>query len=96
MSFGFRVRKDAWDRPKDVNAPVIRTLLDVDLLEVSPVAFPAYPQTEVQARNLDEAMVRAKIEELDKADQVLGKPVGEFRTRLAKAALRAKFYSDIL
>lgn len=96
MSFGFRVRKDSWDRPKDVNAPVIRTLLDVELLEVSPVAFPAYPQTEVQARSIDEALVRAKLEALDAADLALGKPVGEFRTRLAKAALRAKFQMDTL
>jgi len=96
MSFGFRVRKDSWDRPKDANSPVIRTLLDVDLLEVSPVAFPAYPQTEVQARSIDEALVRAKLEALDAADLALGKPVGEFRTRLAKAALRAKFQMDTL
>jgi len=96
MSFGFRVRKDSWDRPKDANSPVIRTLLDVELLEVSPVAFPAYPQTEVQARSIDEALVRAKLEALDAADLALGKPVGEFRTRLAKAALRAKFQMDTL
>ena len=75
---------------------MIRTLLDVELLEVSPVAFPAYPQTEVQARSIDEALVRAKLEALDAADLALGKPVGEFRTRLAKAALKAKFQMDTL
>lgn len=50
MSFGFRVRPngDRWEKQGDEN---IRTLLDVDLLDVSVVAFPAYPQTTIQARS---------------------------------------------
>lgn len=92
MSFGFRVRKDSWERPKDKNSPVVRTLLDVELLEVSPVAFPAYPQTEVQARSLDEAMLKEKIEELERS---FGKPVSELREHTNRAALSAKFQRDV-
>jgi len=50
MSFGFIPTVTEWD---DVNPnETIRTLVEVDLIEVSPVAFPAYPQTSVSARNL--------------------------------------------
>lgn len=46
MSFGFRTRKDAWEWGQN-GANDRRTLLDVELLEVSVVAFPAYPDTSV-------------------------------------------------
>jgi len=48
MSFGFEVVIDEWDESKKDNT--IRTLREVSLFDVSPVTFPAYPQTEVQAR----------------------------------------------
>ena len=38
MSFGFIVRKDEW--VEDEGKPIMRTLLDVDLIEVSAVSFP--------------------------------------------------------
>lgn len=50
MSFGFRALYDHWD---EVNGEIIRTLLAVELIEVSPVTFPAYPQTYVSARCRD-------------------------------------------
>lgn len=45
-SFGFQTIKDAWsdDYKK-------RELLEVKLFDVSPVTYPAYPQTEVKVRN---------------------------------------------
>jgi uncharacterized protein len=46
MSFGFRVIEDAWEQ----GAPVRRTLVKVELFDVSPVTFPAYPQTSVSVR----------------------------------------------
>lgn len=49
MSFGFDVVTDEWDRSDKDN--IIRTLKEVKLWDVSPVAFPAYPQTDVQARS---------------------------------------------
>lgn len=48
MSFGFEVRAAKWEDAKDRE---IRTLLDVDLHEVSPVVWPAYPATSIGARS---------------------------------------------
>jgi uncharacterized protein len=45
-SFGFRTVKDSWNRSRTE-----RELQDVDLLDVSPVTFPAYAQTSVSARS---------------------------------------------
>ena len=47
MSFGFRTVKERWDGT--VEQP-LRTLLEVELFDVSPVTFPAYPQTDVGVR----------------------------------------------
>lgn len=49
MSFGFRTKKDSWD---EVDGEVVRTLLEVELFDVSPVTFPAYPQTEIAKRSM--------------------------------------------
>ncbi|HEC61774.1 MAG TPA: HK97 family phage prohead protease [bacterium] len=49
MSFGFRTITDHWEI---VNKENIRTLKEVELFDVSPVTFPAYPQTDIQARSL--------------------------------------------
>jgi HK97 family phage prohead protease len=51
MSFGFRTIKDKWTGQGDT---MIRTLEDVELLEVSFVAFPAYPETSAAVRSLAE------------------------------------------
>ena len=54
MSFGFRVPKggDRWTEPDGENKDALRELVDVELVEVSPVSFPAYPQTTVTLRDL--------------------------------------------
>jgi hypothetical protein len=44
-SFGFKTVLDRWSRDGSQ-----RELLDVDLRDVSPVTFPAYPATSVEAR----------------------------------------------
>lgn len=51
MSFGFRVTKQEWDESID---PPVRTIKEVDLFEVSAVAFPAYDGTEIGKRSLSE------------------------------------------
>lgn len=51
MSFGFDVENDTWDR--DAEGNVIRTLLEVNLFEISPTSIPAYPSTSVSSRALD-------------------------------------------
>ena len=52
MSFGFRVTHDEWDESGDIPA---RTIHQVELIEVSAVAFPAYDDTSLALRSLDEA-----------------------------------------
>lgn len=49
MSFGFEVVAEKWEKGQTHDT---RTLLDVDLYEVSPVLFPAYPATSLAARSL--------------------------------------------
>jgi len=53
-SFAFSVNKQNWREEKaaDGTFQVIRELIDVDLYDVSPVTYPAYPQTTVSARSL--------------------------------------------
>jgi phage head maturation protease len=47
MSFGFRVTKQEWDESGDI---LKRKILEVELFDVSPVTYPAYPQTDVALR----------------------------------------------
>lgn len=47
MSFGFSTVRDAWAWDGPV---AMRTLQDVELFEISVVAWPAYPQTDVGVR----------------------------------------------
>lgn len=51
MSFGFVTRKDDWAVADD--GTVVRTLIEVDLFDVSVVTFPAYPETEAALRGLE-------------------------------------------
>jgi len=52
MSFGFSVLVDGQTWEEDSDGMVIRTLTNVRLYDVSPVTFPAYPQTDVAVREL--------------------------------------------
>ena len=54
QSFGFTVKKDSWEEDRD-RKEVTRTLNEIEeLFDVSPVTFPAYPDTTVAKRSLDE------------------------------------------
>lgn len=59
VSFGFFVRSDKWEFSEDPAKPHVRTLLDIDIFEISPVAFPAYPQTQVSTRDAREVLEAA-------------------------------------
>ena len=48
MSFAFQPVVDEWDQSEE---PPLRTLKAVRLFDVSPVTYPAYPQTDVAARS---------------------------------------------
>jgi HK97 family phage prohead protease len=59
MSIAFQVIKEQWERPakkKDANEPrerPKRTIKEAQLFDVSPVTFPAFPQTDVAARSAE-------------------------------------------
>lgn len=57
MSFGFETLEDSWAWDKQ---PCERTLLSVRLYDVSPVVFPAYRQTEIALRSLEQAKKAAQ------------------------------------
>ncbi|WP_193063457.1 HK97 family phage prohead protease [Oceanobacillus oncorhynchi] len=52
-SFGFFPVADDWEIEDNEN---IRYLREIDLFEISPVAFPAYPQTAANVRSLHESV----------------------------------------
>ncbi len=57
MSFGFTTEKDEWVHKKNES---IRTLVKVgELPDVSPVVFPAYPDTQVALRSLEKSKATA-------------------------------------
>ncbi len=48
-SFGFRTQKQSWSEDTADSSATLRTLEDVDLFDVSPVTYPAYPDATVSA-----------------------------------------------
>lgn len=57
MSFGFRTNLDKWQK---IDGEWTRTLLEVELFDVSPVTYPAYTQTDVAVRSMKQAIEAAK------------------------------------
>jgi len=68
MSFGFRVTHDEWDESGGMPA---RTIRKVELYEVSAVAFPAYDDTSIALRSLDESRKETKRKNFNAAAQRL-------------------------
>lgn len=64
MSFGFYTISDNWHKEED---QVVRDLVKAKLFDVSPVTFPAYPQTVVHARDILNAN-QAAIDALSQKD----------------------------
>jgi len=62
-SFAFSVIRQEWD---DSGEMPLRTILEAGLAEVSPVTFPAYADSAIALRSLDEAREDAKPPEADK------------------------------
>ena len=54
MSFGFRVLPEGASWRYDDDEQLIRRVTNAELIEISPVAFPAYPQTNASVRALRE------------------------------------------
>ncbi|MBV8780743.1 MAG: HK97 family phage prohead protease [Phycisphaerae bacterium] len=55
MSFGFDSPEDSWEKGDDLPT---RTLLKVPLGEVSATPFPAYTETSIDVRSIDEALAK--------------------------------------
>ena len=63
MSFGFTTERDEWQHKKTES---IRTLIEVkELPDVSPVVYPAYPDTQVALRSLEKSKATAKVRTVD-------------------------------
>ena len=87
MSFGFEMVDDSWEG-EDTKSPV-RTLRKVNLFDVSPVTFPAYPQTSVKARSMTDTEVDwdAVMGAMTKRDH--GLPVSEAEYKLIADTIEA-------
>lgn len=79
MSFGFYVQVEKWDFNQDPN---LRELYDVEVDDVSIVAYPAYPKTEIALRSFEEAKKAA--------GQELAKVVAETEARNRRLRLLEK------
>ena len=69
MSFGFSVRPDGDRVEIDDDGMMIRTLTDIRLFEVSPVAMPAYPATSISQRTLEDLQRRATPEKQETSEE---------------------------
>lgn len=59
VSFGFRVKDDRWSECEHEGKNIMkRTLIDVDLFEISPTPNPAYEASEVDCRSLEKIKVK--------------------------------------
>ena len=61
VSFGFYVKKENWEYLKEEDV-YERNLLEIELLEISPTAFPAYPTSEVGKRSMERESIKTRIE----------------------------------
>ena len=96
MSFMFIVDRDAWD-DIDTDYPK-RTILGIrTVLEVSAVAFPAYPQTDIQAAAEDSALdsARASLESARKAEEERKAAEAETERRTALLARLANLTEEV-
>lgn len=92
MSFAFDVlpNGDEWEQGPD--ELLIRTIKKVRLYEVSPVTFPAYPSTSIQARGVQELGDQPVIPERFRG----GVAVGEAERAQGRSATRRRRLATIL
>lgn len=66
-SFAFTVKREAWEWPTDSAVLPLRRIKAVELYDVSPVTYPAYPTTTVMARNSALAATEARHQDRESA-----------------------------
>ena len=88
VSFGFRATDEEWEEPKEGSKKLaVRTLKEVKLFDISPVAFAAYPHTDVAVRAFEdwqgdaEALVRGRAAQREREIRLmeLGVPSTQLR-----------------
>lgn len=79
-SFAFLVVQDRWDGIEGGKV-LLRTLQEVKLIDVAPVAQPAYPQTSVSARTLEEARAAIEARKAEQAPDLELERIGYRLTR---------------
>lgn len=104
MSFRFKVVDDEWTNADNGDS---RTIKEVELLELGPVVFPAYPQTSVSVRSLvsalDDETREALARELGTSvvatelasedDSPVTPPVASHATRIAESLARFRTHA---
>ncbi|MEQ8176674.1 MAG: HK97 family phage prohead protease [Syntrophomonadaceae bacterium] len=87
MSFGFRTKQDEWDERDPKN--VVRTLIEVELFDVSPVTYPAYPATSIGVRSAKDIYDShaAETQESQKTAEIEARKKQERVSRLRDARL---------
>lgn len=75
MSFGFYTLRDNW---RIEGGLVIRELIEAQLFDVSPVTYPAYPQTDVAMRSV----FQTKIAELQRENKSRNQSNADFAERM--------------
>lgn len=80
MSFAFSILPNGQDWAKDENGIVIRTIKRVKLFDVSPVTYPAYPQTDVGLREM-----RTYLESIKAPEPVTHVSIMKLRARLSQS-----------
>lgn len=86
MSFLFTAERDEWHKDEDGNWT--RELLQVRIYEISPVVFPAYPQTSAQVRSRLEELKAAASADGDQVDETAGDGDGQAQGRLDRMRRR--------
>lgn len=76
MSFAFRVPEggEEWHSSGDM---LVRKVHKVELIEVSPVTFPAYPQTSIHVRQTVQEFIARACDDADKAEASQGRALLE-------------------
>jgi uncharacterized protein len=81
-SFGFRVTKQEWDETGDIP---LRSVIEAELFEISPCGDPAYEDTSLALRSLDEARKEGKRKNFTAASERLRMKADlDLRTRGAR------------
>jgi len=78
QSFGFTVAKDSWLDDRE-NKKSIRTIIEIgELFDISPVTYPAYPDTTIAKRSYDSFQESNQINQQNQAaDENIKEPVDD-------------------